>query len=65
MEVVGYAEGEPLLTSPKWFLQTNCVVRYPSAFAVEFKCYFKQSKITVKYLNACINLNIISLKLQF
>lgn len=34
MEVVGYAEGEPLLTSPQWFLHTNRVVIYPSAFAV-------------------------------
>lgn len=52
MEVVGCAECEPVLTSPptptpQWFLHTNCVVVYPSAFAVKFKRHFMPSKITV------------------
>lgn len=48
MEVVGCAECEPFLTPP-WFLHTNCVVVYPSAFAVKFKCHFMPNKISVMY----------------
>ena len=34
---------------PQWFLHTNCVVVYPSAFAVKFKCHLVPSEFTLIY----------------